>query len=190
MLALRRSIKAKKPKFTRQDSHKRKRLKEKWRKPKGLQSKMKYSLPGYKKPLEVGYGSPAEVKGLTRDGFVPVRVSNLKELSKIEEGEGALISSTVGQRKKAEILKKAKDMSIKVLNIKDIDAYLKLVEEKIEKKKAEKEKTAKEKEKKKAEKEKKAKEGKKEDLAEKLTDEEKKTEEKKEREKILTKKEK
>jgi large subunit ribosomal protein L32e len=189
LLKLRRTAKAKKPKFIRQDAHKKARLRKCWRKPKGLQSKMRYKRPGYRTRVEVGYGAPKIIEGLTREGLVPVKVGSLKELSRIEEGQGAVISSTVGQRKKVEILKKAKALSIKVLNIKDIESYLKSVEEKIKKKKEEKEKATKEKEKKKAEKEKKAEEKKKEDLAEKLSDEEKKAEEKKEREKILTKKE-
>lgn len=189
LLSLRNAAKARKPKFIRQDAHKKARLKKCWRKPKGLQSKMRYKRPGYRKSISVGYGSPCAVSGLTREGLVPVIVNSMKDLIKIEEGQGAVISRTLGQKKKVEILKKAKDLSIKVTNIKDIDAYLKLVEEKINKKKEEKQKVTKEKEKKKAEKEKKAEEKKKEDLAEKLTEEEKKTAEKKEREKILTKKE-
>lgn len=189
LLKIRRAAKAKKPKFIRQDAHKKSRLRPCWRKPKGIQSKMRLRRPGYRRSVEVGYGAPAEVRGLSREGLVPVAVNNLSELSKIERGQAAVISRRVGQRKKVEIANKAKDLGIKILNIKDVEAYIKSVSEKLKKKKEEKEKAVKEKEKKKDEKEKKAEEKKKEGLAEKLTDEEKKEKEKKEREKVLTKKE-
>ena len=41
LLELRKKIKGKKPNFIRQDAHKHKRLARKWRKPKGIQSKMR-----------------------------------------------------------------------------------------------------------------------------------------------------
>ncbi len=189
LLEQRRKSKAKKPDFVRQDAHKKSKLRKCWRRPKGIQSKMRLGKKGYRKCVESGYGSPAEVRGLSREGLVAVKVSNFDGLTLVKDGQAALISSSVGQKKRMEIAKKCLDLGIKVLNIKDIDAYLKSSAEKIRKKKEEKETATKEKEKKKAEKEKKAKEKKEEGLAEKLTDEEKKEKEKKEREKILTKKE-
>ena len=41
LLELRKRIKRKKPEFIRQDAHKKKSLESKWRKPKGLHSKMR-----------------------------------------------------------------------------------------------------------------------------------------------------
>jgi large subunit ribosomal protein L32e len=189
LLEIRKKRKAKKPDFIRQDYHKKARLSKKWRRPKGIQSKMRYGMKGYSKTIAVGYGSPAGVKGLTREGLAAVLVSNISELKKIEDGQAAVISGRLGQKKKAEIVKKADELGITLLNIKDAKEYLKSVDEIMQKKKAEKQKYMKEKEKKKAEKQKKADEKEKEGLAEKLTDEEKKDKEKKEREKILTKKE-
>lgn len=189
LLEQRRKSKAKKPKFVRQDCHKQAKLRKCWRRPKGIQSKMRLGKKGYRKCVDAGYGSPAEVKGLSREGLVIVPVKSINDISLVKDGCGAMISGKVGQKKRMAIAKKCLDLGIKVLNIKDIDAYLKSASEKIKKKKEEKEQAKKEKEKKKAEKEKKAKEKKEEGLAEKLTDEEKKDKEKKEREKILTKKE-
>jgi len=189
LLAKRKEMKAKKPKFTRQDAHKNKRLKVCWRRPKGLQSKMRLNRSGYSKCISVGYKSPVEVRGLSKEGLEPIMISNISQLTKITEGQGAIISGTVGQKKRMEIAKKAADLSIEIININDIPAYLKSANEKITKKKEAKQKSVKDKEKKKAEKEKKAESKKKEDLAEKLSDEEKKEKDKKEREKILTTKE-
>lgn len=189
LLEIRKERKAKKPKFIRQDAHKKARLKDHWRKPKGLQSKMKYKRPGYRRSVEVGWGSPKKVSGLTREGFLPVKISNLSELSKVKEEEIAVISSQVGEKKKIAIIKKAADLGIKIKNFKDSENYVKSSEEKRKKRKEEKAKEMKKKEEKKKQKEKKAEEKKKDELAEKLSDEEKKEKEKKEREKILTKKE-
>ncbi len=189
LLEKRKEMKARKPDFARQEIHKKARLRKCWRKPKGIQSKMRLKKSGYARCISVGYRAPAEVRGLSVEGLVPVTVNNLPELGKVEEGQIAVIPSKVGQKKRMEIAKKAVDLGIKVMNIKDIESYLKSVNEKLREKKEKKEKATKEKEKKKEEKEKKAKEKKEEDLAEKLTDEEKKEKEKKEREKILTKKE-
>ena len=189
LLKARKEKKAKKPEFIRQDAHKKARLSKKWRKPKGLQSKMRYGKKGYRRSVKVGYRAPAKARGLTAGGLIPVVVTNVSELAKISESQGAVISTKVGQKKKAEIVKKADELGIKLINVKNPQEYVKSVNDIMQKKKEEKQKHLKEKEKKKAEKEKKAEEKKKEDLAEKLTDEEKKAEEKKERDKVLTKKE-
>lgn len=189
LLKIKKEIKAKKPKFIRQDAHKKARLRKCWRKPKGLHSKMRLRKGGYRSCVSPGYGTPATLRGKNKKGIIPVEVNNLSDLKKIEESQGAVISTRVGQKKRMEIAKKASELGIKILNIKNIEEYLKKVNQEIQKKKEAKQTHMKEKEKKKEEREKKASEKKKEDLAEKVTDEEKKEQEKKEREKILTKKE-
>lgn len=177
----------KKLKFTRQDAHKKVRLGNKWRRPKGLHSKMRLSKKGYNKSVSIGYGNPKSTKGLDKSGLKLIIIKSLKELEKINaKEEGIAVAKTIGLRKKVEILKQAVKKSINVVNIKDIDKFLKDVEEKIKKTKEEKEKLKKEKEVKKKEKEK---AGKKKTIDEKVekTDEEKKEEEKKEKDKLLIK---
>ena len=98
--------------------------------------------------------------------------------------EGIIIGGTVGMRKKVLMLKKANEKGIEVLNVKNVDDYLKNVDELNKKKKSEREKI-----KKRRQKAEKKKEKEKDKLEGKLqTDEEKKEEEKKERDKVLTKK--
>ena len=182
-------MKANKPKFIRQDAHKKARLTAKWRKPKGLQSKMRLKKAGYRRCVDVGYGTPLAIRGVGSKGLIPVFVCNISDLTKVEEGSGAIISAKVGQKKRMEIMKKAADLSIPIINIKNAEEYLKKINDKIAEKKDNKAKNIKAKAKKKEEREKKAEEKKKEDLAEKVSDEEKKDQEKKERDKILTQKE-
>lgn len=176
----------KKLKFIRQDAHKKVRLGKKWRRPRGLHSKMRLSKKGYNKSVSVGYGSPRKTRNMHSSGLKLIIIKSLKDLEKIDtKNECVAVAKTIGLRKKVEILKQAVKKGIKVVNIKDVNKFLKDVEEKIKKSKEEKENLKKKKEIK--EKEKAAKKKTIEEKVEK-TDEEKKEEEKKERDKLLTKK--
>ena len=185
LLELRRAMKRKKPDFIRQDSHKKAKLGKAWGRAKGLHSKIKDGKSGKRRKPSVGYGSPRDVRGLHRSGLKEVLTHSINGLENIDNKiEGIVIGSTVGLRKRAEIIKKAKDNGIKILNVRDADAYLKDIEEgmkgrKEKKNKAEAKKKDKEKEPKKGEK----------GLAEKIkSEDELKEEDKKEKDKVLTKK--
>jgi large subunit ribosomal protein L32e len=189
LLKLRKAIKKKKPEFIRQDAHKKPKLKKKWKRPKGLHSKMRLCIKGYRRSVEKGWGSPREARGLHPSGLKAVLVYAVADLDKIDaKVSGGIISAGVGLKKRVEIAKAAKERGIMILNVK-VDKFLAGFEEEMKKRKEMRAKWIAEKEKKKKEKEAKAKEKKEEKLAEKLTEEEKKEKEKEEKEKILTKKE-
>ncbi|MDD5332036.1 MAG: eL32 family ribosomal protein [Candidatus Nanoarchaeia archaeon] len=174
--------KVRKYKFLKQDAHKLDKLKKNWRKPKGLDSKMRRNLRSYRRLVRIGYGSPEEIKGLNRQGIQEIKVNNIHDLDKIKPDQLIIISSTLGLRKKIELVKKIQERKLKVANLKDIQEFIKKSEEKIKKKSDERkskiEKRAKSKEdlKKKAEKKKESKEEKTQE--EKLEEEKKKTLEK------------
>ena len=105
------------PRFKRQELWPQAMLKDTWRKPKGRHSKMRKHERGRGRLPKPGYGSPSELRGLDRQGFSPVRVSNVKELERLNpEKEKALIASTVGRKKRLEMLKKAEEKGIAVSN--------------------------------------------------------------------------
>jgi len=192
-LDIRRLLKRRKPKFLRQDGHKKVRLGNKWRKPKGIQNKVRLSIRGYRRKISVGFKSPRSVRGYDKSGLKSVLVENIKQLQSINpKEEGIVLKRTVGTKNKIIIIKKAEEMEIKVLNIKDTKAYVKTIENNLNKKKTEKEKLKKQKEDKKA-KQKKESEKKKKAKKEKTDDEkikegkEKKAAEKKEKDKLLIK---
>ena len=189
LIILRKAMKAKKPNFIRQDSHKKPRVGLAWRKPKGLQSKMRLSKKGYRKTVNPGYGSPKLVAGLSKEGLVKVNVACVKDLEKIDnKSQGIIINSSVGNRKRLDIFKAAKEKQITVLNIKDTEKYAAKIESVMMKKKENKMKkdTAKKKKAKAAEEKKSEKlESKVESKAEQPSDEDKKVAEKKEKDKIL-----
>jgi len=181
VLELRKQMKMRKPKFIRQDAHK-KRLKKRWVRPRGLHSKVRLRKSGHPKPVSNGYGSPKEVRGLSKEGLKIKIIHNEDGFNEInKEKDGIIIASSVGLRNKLQLLKKAREKGIKILNL-NVDEYIKKKEEGF-KKRLEERKKGKEKKKKEETKEKKDK------LEEKLSDEEKKESKKKEKDKLLTKRE-
>ena len=116
-LELRKERKSKMGKFRRQEWFRYKRLGTKWRRPRGLHSKMRRKLKYRPKMPSAGYGSPKEAKHLLPSGFREVMVFNPRDVETIEPTrEAARIGHTVGSRKRTEILKKAHDLGVRVLN--------------------------------------------------------------------------
>ena len=182
LMEVRRRIKKKKPTFLRQESHKIIKLnnRPKWRSPKGMHSKIRRKLQSRRVQPSLGYSSPKQVRGLTREGFRPVLIHTLNQL---KDNKVILLSKTLGLRKKLQILKKAEELKIKVLNVKNISDFIRSAEEKIKLKKESSKKLEEKKKKAKAEAEEKA-EKKKEEKKEE-TPEEKEKREKEEKRKVL-----
>jgi len=109
-----------KPKFLRKDWHKKIKLgsktkkNRKWRGAKGRHNKIRLSRKGHSQRPKIGWSSNKKVKGLI-GGLTPVLVSNLKGLDTVKKNEGVIISS-VGLKKRKEIIEKANSMKIKILN--------------------------------------------------------------------------
>ena len=117
LLKTRKKQKSKKPTFKRTDSHKKKKLDENWRRPRGLQSKLRKRIASKGAVAQVGYGSPRAVRGLHPSGLEDVLVRNLNDLQSINpEYQAARIARTVGVRKRQMIEEVAKNREIKLLN--------------------------------------------------------------------------
>lgn len=109
--------KGKKPQFKRTCSHKFKRLDTNWRRPRGSQGKQRRKYVAKGALAQVGYGSPAAVKGLHPSGYSDVLISSIAELELVDPSfEAIRIARTIGAQKKALILAKAEESGIKVLN--------------------------------------------------------------------------
>jgi large subunit ribosomal protein L32e len=131
LLELRNKIKNRKPEFIRQDYHRRIRINRKWRRPKGLHSKIRHHFKGRRKMPSPGYKSPVKVKGLHKSGLKFVIVSSSKELLKVNKNsEGIVIAKGTGMKKRLEILRNSKELGITVFNF-SIDESIKKIEEKI-----------------------------------------------------------
>lgn len=117
LLELRKYMKRKEPEFIRQESWRYVRVKENWRRPRGIDSKMRLKKKG-KPPLpNIGYRVPKLIRGRHPSGFIEVLIHNIKELEGIDPDKYAIrIAASVGKRKRIEIIKRADELGIRVLN--------------------------------------------------------------------------
>lgn len=135
LLEIRDEIKERKPVFIRQDNPKRKKLNYKWRKPKGIHSKIRHKFKGRRKMPSPGYKSPIKVKGLHSSGLKIINVHSAGSLNEIKkQSEGIIVAKNVGMKKQLEIFKKAKELDIRVLNL-NADGQIKKIEDMINSKK-------------------------------------------------------
>lgn len=108
--------KRKKPKWGIQGKYL-KRIKDRWRKPRGRHNKLRHHKKSKGVIPSVGYGNPKEVKGLHPSGFREILVQNVSQLSKVDSKKEAVrIASAVGKKKRTEMLKKAEELKLKILN--------------------------------------------------------------------------
>jgi large subunit ribosomal protein L32e len=117
LLAARKKIAQTRPKFIRQESWRYDRLAENWRKPKGKDNKMRKQKSGMPALVKVGYRSPKAARGLHPSGYRDILIHNTQELIKLDsKRDAARIAHTVGKKKRIEIINKALELGIKVLN--------------------------------------------------------------------------
>lgn len=103
--------------FRRQEWFRYKKFDESWRKPRGKHSKMREQLARRPPIVDAGYEGPRAVRGLHPSGFREVRVWNPADLAKINpDKEAARIAHSVGSRKREDIIAKADELGIRVLN--------------------------------------------------------------------------
>ncbi|MGB9709406.1 MAG: 50S ribosomal protein L32e [Infirmifilum sp.] len=117
-LKLRSILSAKRPRFIRMNSWIIKRLDDSWRSPRrSLDNKIRLQRKGFPPLVKIGYRGPFSVRNLHPSGFKEVIVHNPQELEGIDPSTQAVrIASTVGRRKRIEIIKKAEEKGIRILN--------------------------------------------------------------------------
>ncbi len=118
-LKVRARTKAKQPKFVRAESWRFDRFSTSWRKPRGLDNKIRRKILGWPPGPSTGYKGPKVARYLHPSGYKDVLVYNVDDLAAIDVNtQAARIAHTVGKRKRADIIAKAKEMNIKILNVK------------------------------------------------------------------------
>jgi large subunit ribosomal protein L32e len=118
-LKVRARARNKKPKFERAESWKYDRFSLSWRKPRGLDNKIRRKIKGWPPGPSMGYKGPKIARFLHPSGYREVIVNNVADLSKVDINTQAVrIAHTVGKRKRADIMAKAKELNLKILNVK------------------------------------------------------------------------
>ncbi len=105
------------PKFRRQEWFRFTKLGEKWRKPRGSDSKMRLGIRGKPAVVSIGYRSPRSTRGVHPSELIEFLVHCPRDLEGLDTDKQAVrIASGVGGRKREHILARAKELGIRVLN--------------------------------------------------------------------------
>ena len=117
LLKVRRKLNMNRPKFYAFESWRFVKIKQRWRKPRGIDNKMRTNERGWPRVANIGWGGPASVRGLHPTGKEEVLVSNINGLKKINvETQVARINRTVGGKKRAAMVSEAEKLGVKLLN--------------------------------------------------------------------------
>jgi len=112
-------VKKRTKKFTRHQSDRQKEVHENWRKPRGIDNRVRRRFKGQRVMPAIGYGSNAKTKHLMPDGFLKFRVYNIKELEVLlmhNRKFAAEIAHDVSAGNRKAIIERAAQLDIKVVN--------------------------------------------------------------------------
>jgi large subunit ribosomal protein L32e len=110
-----------KPAFKRRGLHRKAKLADVWRRPRGLHNKQRRQFKAKGALPRPGYGSPAAIRGMHPSGYEEVRVFTPAELAGMNpEIQAVRIGASVGNRKREAIQARALELGLKVLNAKDL----------------------------------------------------------------------
>ncbi len=119
LLRVRKRQKAKKPEFRRADAHRKKRLDDNWRRPRGLHNKARRHIKGKARVVHPGYGSPAGVRGMHPSGYTEVLIERPIDLDEVDASTTVVrIGGGVGWKKRLVIEERARERGIRILNSK------------------------------------------------------------------------
>merc|ERR1712137_1417008 len=112
-------VKKRTKKFIRHQSDRYLRVKSNWRKPKGIDNRVRRRFKGQYLMPNIGYGSAKNTRHMCPDGFQKFVVRNVKELEVLlmqNRRFAAEIAHAVSSRKRKAIIDRAAQLSIKVTN--------------------------------------------------------------------------
>merc|ERR1712228_619117 len=106
-------------KFKRYQSDEYVKVKDSWRRPRGIDSRQRKKAKGLTLLVNIGYGSDMKTRHMLPSGFYKMTVSTVKELEMLlmqNRTYAAEIAHNVSSRKRKEMVERAKQLNIKVLN--------------------------------------------------------------------------
>lgn len=132
-----RKIRAKRPRFIRAESLYIKRVSRSgYRRPKGVHNKQKDNKKGNRTQIMTGYGYPKSLRGTTIEGKKIVYISNVADLAKVTSNDVIIIQSTMGAKKKVELIKKIIEKKIQIHLVRDPALLLASLESEFKERKA------------------------------------------------------
>ena len=112
-------VKKRTKKFMKHQSELFKRVDPSWRKPRGIDSRVRRKFKGSIPHPSVGYGSDKITRNIHPHGFKSVVVSNVAELEMLmmhNRTYAATVSKSVSSRVRREIIERAEQLAIRVSN--------------------------------------------------------------------------
>ncbi len=103
------------PKFQRQNRAQKKRVGAAWRKPRGIDNKLRIKKKGYGFLPKIGFRTPKKERHLHPTGLKEVLVFSLGGLAGLK-GVAVRFSATLGRKKKATLVAEAKKLQLRILN--------------------------------------------------------------------------
>lgn len=88
-----------------------------WRNAVGRHSKIRKNRFGYTKSPRIGFKSPKSESGKI-NGKIPLRITNMMDITRATKDNILIIAKTIGMRKRMEMIKKANEMNLEILNVK------------------------------------------------------------------------
>lgn len=118
-----RPSKKKKPSFNVLNVGFRKRVPDRWRKPRGTANKKRRRNKWAGASPRIGYKNSAETRGMRKDGRTEIFVRGMPDMDKLKElkdRENIVIrfSGSIGRKKRTEMAAMAKEIGVNVLNFK------------------------------------------------------------------------
>merc|ERR1711894_85690 len=112
-------VRKRRKKFIRHQSDRYLKLKENWRKPKGIDNRVRRRFKGQYKMPNIGYGTAKKTRHILPDGFKKFVVHNVRELDVLlmqNRTFAAEIAHCVSSKKRKAIVERAQQLAIKVTN--------------------------------------------------------------------------
>ena len=133
LMRIRDKLSKKRPSFRRVESWRFKRVKNSWRKSRGIDSQTrKKEKSGVKSP-SIGYRSPKKVRGIHPSGYKEVMVFNVNDLKGLNNKKHALkLSGRLGAKKRIALIDYAQNRGFKILNVGISQAELESLESMLE----------------------------------------------------------
>lgn len=106
-------------KFVRHQADRYAKLYDTWRKPKGIDNRVRRRFKGQIAMPKIGYGSNVKTRHVLPDGFKKFLVNNVAELELLlmqNRVYSAEIAHNVSSRKRIAIVERARQLDIKVIN--------------------------------------------------------------------------